>query len=523
MNTKKNYYLMAVMLLGMTGCSQNEIESADSVTGKQTITFVSGEETTRTSMSGKYTDDSFPFYWEKGDAIWVNGTDKITGDNTCTATHVRFTGNVTTSAPYNIIYTGTGSYSTTNSRTNNVVSTSSDASHLVIPLIQTMTESQLGTTEHFGATGDCGIATATGTNSPYNFKLNHKAAYLILMPRWPRETYNTKTYNLKSVIVTTRDSKRLLSGRFTFDDYGNMSPIYGTNGSCTIKINLGGSDGITLPTETDQTKSINIAIKPVWATTPLYFIYEVSDGTNIYYIEKIVKDKSFAANTVTSITANLEAGYKIASDDGYLNLITNNNIYYNFYEWDAPAGESFFVSHEKNDDYNNIPVTADTYPTASEGAKTDWAKNSNFQALPTFNQISWYVAGRAYWDANKVWGPGADQKGGMWFKKKKKLIADGIVTEEKFNSPHGNTSAPLLTTPPSINELSTDWFFLPATGSYDGTIIFGEGIRGYYWLCTPQTHDANSRGCSWCLGFSTVSFGMMVTQRDNGMSLWQAQ
>jgi hypothetical protein len=70
----------------MTSCSQSE-DVADGTSAKQTITFTSGEDETRPApqWAGLYTDTSFPFYWEKNDAIWVNATDKITGDNTATA------------------------------------------------------------------------------------------------------------------------------------------------------------------------------------------------------------------------------------------------------------------------------------------------------------------------------------------------------------------------------------------------------------------------------------------------------
>jgi hypothetical protein len=88
MKTMKTNYLLsaaiAVVSLGMAGCSQSE-DMTDGgqtpSTNKQTITFSSGEKTTRTSMrlENDYATASFPFYWEKNDAIWVNATDYITG------------------------------------------------------------------------------------------------------------------------------------------------------------------------------------------------------------------------------------------------------------------------------------------------------------------------------------------------------------------------------------------------------------------------------------------------------------
>jgi hypothetical protein len=86
------YAMVAAVTLGFMSCSQDETAGDGTNANKQTITFVSGDETsTRTSMGGAYTDTSFPFYWEKGDAIWVNAKDKITGSNAGTASYALFT------------------------------------------------------------------------------------------------------------------------------------------------------------------------------------------------------------------------------------------------------------------------------------------------------------------------------------------------------------------------------------------------------------------------------------------------
>lgn len=539
----------AALSIGLAGCSQSE-DVADGgqtpATGKQTVTFVSGEDTTttRTSMGGAYTGTSFPFYWEGGDKIWVNAVQadgttsvgissaidgKVNGSTAFSQQpHAIFTGTDVPALPeggsYKVRYTGTGTYTTKNSRTKVTLGTTSNANALVIPPVQTMDATGIGSTFNFGAIGDCGTATATTSSGGiYNFKLNHQAAYLILMPRWPGETYNTKTYKLKSVMVTTHNSTYLLSGRFSFDDNGIGSPVSGTNGSSTIKIATGGNGGVTLPTGTDQTQSINIVMKPVIKAIPLYCIYEVSDGTDIYYIEKIITGKSFAANTITPITANLEAGYKAASDEQYLDLITNNNVYYNYSEWDTPDGERFFASHEMGDDYNTT-VTAGNTPTKEEGSKTTLATNSNFQSLPTYNQITWYLKGGCRWDSGKRWGPGSNQKGGMWFKKKQTII--------KEQQDAGNTSFDATTfdttqgctpsyRPVPISGAPSDasgWFFLPATGVYYNASLNTTG--GCYWSCTPS----NDSGKAFYLFFYSKAAFLYNNSRNNyGGCLWCGQ
>jgi hypothetical protein len=465
---------IAVVSLGMTGCSQSE-DVADGTTAKQTITFASGEDetTTRTSMGGKYTDASFPFYWEKGDAIYVNAKDKITGSNTGKAARALFTGNVNSTPPFLIRYTGTGHYETTNSRTRKTVSTTSNVNTVVIPPVQTIATWDEGAdTKRIGANGDCGTATATGSGNSYSFKLGHKAAYLILMPHWGNGGMDT--YYLKSITVTSPVGKYQLSGRFSFTDSGilNGGHVSNTYGSCTIKIITGGSEGLKLPNAIDQTKSITIAIKPVADPTPLYCIYEVSKGKKTYYIEKIISGKSFPVNTITPITADIKAGYDLAKTDGYLDLITNNNPYSGFYEWDAPKGEEYFVSHEMCDDYNTIDPK---YGVASKGCSN----------CPTLNQISWYLKGGCYWDANRVWGPGKDQKGGMWFMKKSYLTKIFDKPEKYLNTYSGTST----TKPNKTKDFDAkNWFFLPATGlrtNVGDCSLLNVGTQGFYWSSAP--------------------------------------
>jgi hypothetical protein len=396
---------------------------------------------------------------------------------------------------------------------------------LVIPPVQSIaTWAEGAATSRIGANGDCGTATATGSGTSYSFKLAHKAAYLILMPRW---TGNDGTYKLKSVTVTTHRGDYLLSGRFGFSDSGIGSAVTNTSGSATIKITTGGSNGLILPTTKDQTQSINIAIKPVTTATPLYCIYEVSDGTNTYYIEKIISGKSFPVNTITPITADIKAGYDLAiSTDGYLDVITNNNPYSGFYEWDVPNSEEYFVSHEMKDDYNATPVTAGYTATAAEGARTDWCTNSNFNALPTYNQITWYVKGGCYWDADKKWGPADNQKGGMWFKKKAYLISSGVVTDETaFNTTQSGTIYKTSVTKTPADFSTFDWFFLPITGWYDcinGALYeTGTNGNGDYWSSTPYSNV----NYAYTLSFSSGIAGVfnLGSNRGCGHCLWSVQ
>jgi hypothetical protein len=576
----------AALSIGLAGCSQSE-DVADGgqtpSTNKQTVTFVSGEETTRTSMGGKYDASTFPFYWEGGDKIYVNAvqSDGTTSSGISSAIegtvdgstafsqqpHAIFTGTdvptLPTGGSYKVRYTGTGTYTSSNQRVPAYsFSTTSDANTLVIPPVQTISDfsktdvSDDNYVSNIGAIGDCGTATATDCGSYYKFKLDHKAAYLILMPRWEG---NAGNYMLKSVTVTTRKTKYLLSGRFMFDDNGIGSCVYSskdatkqTNGSCTIKIITGGSDGLKLPeaaTTTDENgktyrSSIIVAMKPVTDATPLYCIYEVYDNIKkeTYYIEKVIgttadggtltSNLSFAANSVTPVTANIKGGYEAALNNptgSYLDVITNKNPYSGFYEWDVPDGEEYFVSHEMGDDYNAI-----TSGVASKGCSS----------CPTYNQITWYLAGGCYWDADKKWGPADNQKGGMWLKKRDKLIADhtkasdgtteltavmfdnstqksGIATVTSTTySPQKNQKNTNLWITERPTDLDTNWFFLPSASQYTsstGLNTFSK-VHGYYQSKTPQNSMFN-----WYLVFFEQEASVNKSNKLNGLRLWTVQ
>jgi hypothetical protein len=55
----------------------------------------------------------------------------------------------------------------------------------------------------------------------------------------------------------------------------------------------------------------------------------------------------------------------------------------------------------------------------------------NLKIAPTYNEITWYLAGGIYYDANQRWGAGENEKGGLWLKKKTKIIADDTKGRRK--------------------------------------------------------------------------------------------
>ena len=166
------------LALAFASCANEDV--AQSTTGtnnendKNLTTFVAGDEAkTRTSMD--YT--SGDFYWEAGDYIYVKDDDgtwqKSSNAPTSKVASFKFKvpGKFTASTSYKVYYPGKNG--------------SND--QVTIPAAQT--QATPNTTDHFGESGDCGVADATGTvgGGVFSFRLDHQAAILVFQP------YNSNT------------------------------------------------------------------------------------------------------------------------------------------------------------------------------------------------------------------------------------------------------------------------------------------------------------------------------------------
>ena len=205
---KKMLFYIALFAGAMTigSCSQDEmltaIEENPDVTQPLT-SFVSGDpETTRTTTH--YKSGSFPFYWTKGDHIWVYKNDVAdagsTGYNKFNHSHSGSTfsehesevgsaggwakGHFSVSGvfkgnTYNVYYVGQASPS---------IPEGTDTDNYAIngPLKVTVKNEQMQLTaynaDHFATSGDCGYAEATKVTNGYKFKMNHMASYLMIYP-----------------------------------------------------------------------------------------------------------------------------------------------------------------------------------------------------------------------------------------------------------------------------------------------------------------------------------------------------
>ena len=117
--------------------------------------------------------------------------------------------------------------------------------------------------------------------------------------------------------------------------------------------------------------------------------------------------------------------------------------------------------------------------------------------------MTWYaLKGDPRWDGDELWTTmGHLYKGGMWFKKKSVLLAEGNYNTEK--SADGTTD--LRTTYENYNNTNSSinnsglpsaadankYFYLPALGYYFSGQLNSVGDYGYYWSSEAYPWDSH--------------------------------
>ena len=484
---------------------------------KNLTTFVAGDETkTRTSLNYNSSD----FYWEAGDYIYVKDDDgtlqKSSNAPTSKVASFKYKvpGKFTAHTSYNVYYLGK------NSSGNSV--TISTAQNQTAP----------DNTAHFGTAGDYGTATATGPlgGKSFSFQLEHQPAYLVFQP-YTSNTILQNCYLTKVEVTSDNDIAETYSINTTT---GALDASAGTGGD-KIVLTTGGWGSSSNPngfplTNSSASVSTNgayMVIKP--GTHTLKVRYWVKDVvTNIEgTITKVLPSTAYASNTYYDMTANLN----VRDYDGD-----------HYYMWDAQ--EQFWKGHEWN--------LGGSQPTLSQGltgatTSNDYAKNnadsrwfneyypgygvsnpathSSFNNVPNANEMSWYcMYGDPRWDKDELWTTmGHLYKGGMWFKKKSVLQAEGHYNTEKsvdgttdmrttYTGYYNNNSSINNSGLPSAADAG-NYFYLPALGRYIWGQLLNVGSMGFYW-----SSSTNPRGSvnAYSLDFYSGGVGTSNYGRSNG-------
>ena len=472
------------IVLAFASCANEDVAQntpgTEGDNDKNLTAFFAGDEaTTRTSLDY----NSGNFYWEAGDYIYVKDDNGVLQKSknapdrklsSLASFKYMVPGKFTASSSYKVYYLGKNS-------NGNSVTISTNQS-------QTTPDN----TVHFGTVGDYGTATANKVSSKQQFKfeLEHQPAYLVFQPYTSntilRDCYLTKvevssdndiaeTYTVnpttgslvassgtgaKQIVLATQDPT-------SSSTYNNGFPL--TNNSASV-----------------TTNGAYMVIKPGTHTLKVrYWVKDVVtdvEGT----ITKTYPSSSYASNTYYDMTADLNV--KDYRGDKYYMWDAQQN-YWSGHEWNsANPWQPTLTSQPANPNYPQSNTDLRYYNEAFTYRVDNPATHTSCKDLPNANEMSWYAAkGDPRWDADELWTTmGHLYKGGMWFKKKSVLQAEGNYNTEKSvngtdwrTNGKGNDWSVSQTLPSAA--AANKYFYLPALGKYSSGRLNEVGDFGYYW------------------------------------------
>ena len=498
------------MALTIGSCANDDVAQNPTIPNddKNLTTFAAGVPTTRTSM-----ESDGKFFWEAGDKIYVKDDNNTwhASSNSPTGKTDNFKfkvpGTYTAHNSYEVYYPGQG------------------GSNDQAKISASQSQAEPNTTTHFGAAGDCGMATATKVTGrqQFAFTLDHKAAYLLFLPRTSNTILNKCC--LTKVEVNSDDD---ITDTYTLDPATGKLTGTGTGKQIvlTTKDPTWGSSNyngfpLTNSTASAATNGAYMVIKP--GTHTLKIRYWVKDiATNVEgTITKVLSSKNFEQNKYYNITANLD----VRDYDGD-----------HYYQWDAK--EQCWKGYEWT---KHLPGNTGQ-PTLNGNSSSNYAQsnsdsryyNESFlgwgvsnpathepcKNLPNANEMTWYATkGDPRWDGDELWTTmGHLYKGGMWFKKK--AYISGFDTTTAYDGTDWQTNdkhqiwSVSHTLPDAAN--SSNYFYLPALGCYTPGQLSSVGIGGIYWSSSPSPSSSTS---AYMLNFSGGGITVDSSGRENGLRI----
>lgn len=464
---------------------------------KNLTTFTAGDPSTRTSM-----ESNGKFFWEAGDKIYVkddNGTWNASSNSpTGKTAYFKFKvpGTYTAHMSYEVYYPGK------NGNQNQVT------------IAANQSQAEPNSTAHFGASGDCGMATATRIASErnFNFTLDHKAAYLLFLPR----TANTVLHDCYLTKVEVNSDNDITS-TYTLDPTTGELTGTGTGKQIVLTTKGSGTYANGFPLTNNATSAATngayVVIKP--GTHTLKIRYWVKDvATNVEgTITKTLSSATYDQNKYYNITANLDV--KNYDGDHYY-MWDAQNQYWSGHEWWSANKDQPVLNWTSNSNYPKNNTDSRWY---HEGSGAFQATQS-CAGLPNANEITWYaVKGDPRWDANELWTTmGHLYKGGIWFKKKSVLQAEGHYNSNTAydgndwrtsgRSYNGSVSQTLPSAAAAGN-----YFYLPALGYYQSGLLYHVGSYGAYWVSSANPWNSTD---VYCLFFNSGHVGVSFSYRFAG-------
>ena len=504
------------IVLAFASCANEDVAQnttgAEGDNNKNLTAFFAGDEaTTRTSLDY----NSGNFYWEAGDYIYVKDDNGVLqkSSNAPTSKVASFKymvpGKFTASSSYKVYYLGKNS-------SDNSVTISTNQS-------QTAPDN----TVHFGTVGDYGTATANKVSSKQQFKfeLEHQPAYLVFQP-YTSNTILRDCYLTKIEVSSDNDIAETYTVNPTT---GSLVASSGTGAKQIVLATQDPTSGstynngfpLTNSSASVITNGAYMVIKPGTHTLRVrYWVKDVAtdvEGT----ITKTYSSTAYASNTYYDMAADLNV--KDYRGDKYYMWDAQQN-YWSGHEWNsANPWQPTLTSQPANPNYPQSNTDLRYRNEAFTYGVDNPATHTSCKDLPNVNEMTWYAAkGDPRWDADELWTTmGHLYKGGMWFKKKSVLQAEGNYNTEKSvngtdwrkntNGDGGWWSA--SQTLPSAAD-ANKYFYLPALGYYNSGQLYDVGSDGTYWSSSASAWHSSENAYS--LDFSSSYVDVGVYNRGNG-------
>ena len=482
------------MALTIGSCANDDVAQNQTIPNddKNLTTFAAGTPTTRTSM-----ESDGKFFWEAGDKIYVKDDNNTwhASSNSPTGKTDNFKfkvpGTYTAHTSYEVYYPG------------------KNGNQDQVTISANQSQAEPNTTTHFGAAGDCGMATATKVpgKQQFAFTLDHKAAYLLFLPR----TSNTILHNCYLTKVEVNSDNDITS---TYTLNSTTGELTGTGTGKQIIVSTGGSgtyaDGFPLTNNATSaaTNGAYVVVKPGTHILKIrYWVKDVATGTE-GTITKTLPSATYDQNKYYNITANLDV--RNYDGDKYY-MWDAQKQYWKGHEWNLGGSQPTLTTQSASSDYPQNSSDPNHRYYNEGGGSGRFDATQSCATLPNANELSWYVMyGDPRWDGDELWTTmGHLYKGGMWFKKKSVLQGEGHYDTEK--SADGTTD--MRTTERSYSNSNSsinysglpsaadagNYFYLPALGYYTYGLLYSAGDAGSYWSSSalPQTsYDAYHLGFS---------------------------
>ena len=502
--------------LAFTSCANEDVAqnptNPNEDNDKNLTTFVAGDEAkTRTSLDYISSD----FYWEAGDYIYVKDDDGT----------LQKSSNAPTSKVASFKYKVPGKFTASTSYKVYYLGKNSNATDKKVTISTAQTQTKPDNTEHFGESGDYGTATATGTlgGGSFSFQLEHQPAYLVFQPY----TSNTILHNCYLTGVEVTSDNDIAEAYTVNTSTDNLDASAVTGGKKIVLTTKGGSNPNGFPLTNSSasvtTNGAYMVIKP--GTHILKVRYWVKDvATNVEgTITKTLPATAYASNTYYDMTADLNV--KDYHGDKYYMWDAQQN-YWSGHEWNKANPWQPVLNGQSNSNYAQSNADPRYWNEYYPGhGVSNPATHASCKDLLNANELSWYAMyGDPRWDGDELWSTmGHLYKGGMWFKKKSVLLAEGNYNTEKSadNTTDLRTTSKFYNnTNSSINNSglpsaadANKYFYLPALGCYYSGQLISVGIVGYYWSSSAGPWNSNY---AYFFNFGSGNVFMFSGYRDRG-------